>query len=95
MNKREFIKLLTQRLPDKWPEDRVAKLVDKIFKRITQAVQENRPVEIRGFGTFFAQQHETRHLRNPHTGELIEVPEKRIPRFKAGKKLSEKADKKK
>lgn len=94
MNKREFIRVLSKRLPakSKWPEERVAKLSDKIFREIVEAVRQNRSVEIRGFGTFFAQPHQTRHLRNPHSGELIEVPAKRIPRFKAGKQLSEKAN---
>jgi integration host factor subunit beta len=44
-------------------------------------------VEIRGFGNFTVRQREARKARNPRTGEMVEVPAKRVSYFKAGKEL--------
>jgi len=46
-------------------------------------------VAISGFGTFEARPRKARVGRNPHTGELLEIPATRAPAFKAGKPLKE------
>ena len=46
-------------------------------------------VELRGFGAFSVKQRGPRIGRNPRTGEAIQVAEKFIPFFKAGKELRE------
>lgn len=91
MNKSDFVKQLAAR-QTQWNESQVAAAADKVFKHIVEQVRQDNNVEIRGFGTFFAQPHRTRHLRNPRTKALIEIPAKRIPRFKAGKKLGKMAN---
>lgn len=40
------------------------------------------PVTLRGFGTFKMTTKKARTGRNPKTGELIEIPEKRVLTFK-------------
>ena len=42
-----------------------------------------------GFGTFSVSKREARQGRNPQTGKTIEIPEKKVVKFKAGSKLSE------
>jgi DNA-binding protein HU-beta len=46
-------------------------------------------VAISGFGTFEARLRKARSGRNPHTGEVLELPATRAPAFKAGKPLKE------
>jgi integration host factor subunit beta len=49
-------------------------------------------VEIRNFGNFSLRKREARKARNPKTGEVVDVPAKRVPFFKAGKELKEMVD---
>jgi len=41
------------------------------------------------FGTFQVRQRKAREGRNPRTGKKLEIPAKKVPKFKAGKKLRE------
>jgi len=65
----------------------VANVVDAMIKAMTTALAQGGKVEIRGFGNFKVRQREARKARNPKTGEMIEVPAKRVPHFKPGKEL--------
>jgi integration host factor subunit beta len=65
----------------------VAKVVDAMIEAITTALAQGGKVEIRGFGSFTVRQREARKARNPKTGEMVEVPAKRVPHFKPGKEL--------
>ena len=47
-------------------------------------------VTLVGFGTFQAVDRKARSGRNPQTGERMQIPDKRVPRFRAGKVLKEK-----
>ncbi len=50
-------------------------------------------VELRGFGAFTVKQRNARAGRNPRTGETVEVAQKSVPFFKAGKELRERINK--
>jgi integration host factor subunit beta len=67
----------------------VEALVDVIFDAITDTLLKGDRVEIRGFGSFKVKQREARVGRNPRTGEAVQIPAKRVPLFKVGKKLQE------
>ncbi|MGH7102576.1 MAG: HU family DNA-binding protein, partial [Acetobacteraceae bacterium] len=49
-------------------------------------------VELRGFGAFTVKRRNARTGRNPRTGETVDVEEKLVPFFKAGKELREKVN---
>jgi integration host factor subunit beta len=49
-------------------------------------------VEIRGFGSFKIKHYKGYQGRNPKTGEVIHVEDKRLPFFKVGKELKERVD---
>ncbi|MDR1162232.1 MAG: integration host factor subunit beta [Candidatus Accumulibacter sp.] len=49
-------------------------------------------IEIRGFGSFALNYRPSRLGRNPKSGEQVEVPEKWVPHFKAGKELRLRVD---
>ena len=62
-------------------------LVSILLDEIVHGVDSGWRVELRGFGSFFPRQRQPRMGRNPKTGELVPVSEKRVMRFKAGRDL--------
>ncbi len=66
--------------------------VDIVFERIADSLADGGRVELRGFGSFFVKQYDARKGRNPKTGELINVPAKRLVAFRTGKTLRERVD---
>jgi len=65
----------------------VSQVVDTMIEAITGALAQGDKVEIRGFGNFKVRQRGARKARNPKTGEMLEVPAKRVPFFRPGKEL--------
>jgi len=47
-------------------------------------------VSLVGFGTFQVRERKARRGRNPQTGEELQIPARKTPRFKPGKGLREK-----
>ena len=64
-------------------------IVNTIFDNITDALAKGDKVELRGFGSFRIRHRNSRKGRNPKTGSAVDVPEKRVPFFKVGKRLRE------
>jgi nucleoid DNA-binding protein len=63
--------------------------VDCVFKSIADALADNDGVQISGFGSFKVSERKARTGRNPQTGEAIQIPAGRVPRFVAGKTLKD------
>lgn len=93
MNKSELIEAIAQeaKLSLKDASSIVATILDTMTD--TLAVGEN--IEIRGFGSFIIKEYESYQGRNPKTGEVINVPPKRLPFFKVGKELKERVNERK
>lgn len=64
-------------------------IVNTIFDNITDALARGDKVELRGFGSFRIRHRQSRKGRNPKTGTAVDVPDKRVPFFKVGKRLRE------
>jgi integration host factor subunit beta len=64
-------------------------VVRTIHASMSQALQERKRIEIRGFGSFSVSHRPPRVARNPKSGEAVRVPEKFLPHFRAGKELRE------
>ena len=64
-------------------------IVNTIFDNITDALAKGDKVELRGFGSFRIRHRNSRKGRNPKTGRAVDVPQKRVPFFKVGKRLRE------
>ncbi|MAH84945.1 MAG: DNA-binding protein HU [Rhodospirillaceae bacterium TMED8] len=64
-----------------------AKAVDGVFDSITNALQSGNEVRLVGFGTFSVSNRAATTGRNPRTGETIQIPASKQPKFKAGKGL--------
>lgn len=66
-----------------------SKAVDGVFGAITNALQSGDEVRLVGFGTFSVAQRAATEGRNPRTGEKIQIPASKQPKFKAGKGLKD------
>jgi integration host factor subunit beta len=69
-------------------------VVNTIFDSMIEALMRDDRIEIRGFGSFVNRQYGAYQGRNPRTGEIINVGEKKLPFFKVGKELKEDVNKK-
>lgn len=91
MTKSELIARLAERFPQLVAKD--AEIAVKvILDAMTEALARGDRIEIRGFGSFSLNHRPPRVGRNPRSGERVEVPEKWVPHFKAGKELRERVD---
>ena len=86
MKKSELILRLNNKYPSLKPSD-IEKIVGIFFETISKSLSENKKIEIRGFGTFKIKTNQARKARNPKTGEVISVLEKKSIHFKTGKIL--------
>jgi nucleoid DNA-binding protein len=59
--------------------------VQTYFEQLTRAVDSQGEVRIPGVGTFVVATHKARKGRNIHTGVAIDVPERRVMRFRPAK----------
>ncbi len=66
-----------------------AKSVDAIFSTITSTLKSGNEVRLVGFGTFLVTNRAATTGRNPRTGESIQIPAKKVPKFRAGKALKQ------
>ncbi len=63
------------------------KAVDGVLDAISNALSGGGEVRLVGFGTFSVANRKASQGRNPRTGERIQIPASRLPKFKAGKAL--------
>ena len=63
--------------------------VDCVFSAITDALNKNDVVTLVGFGTFKVEKRKARKGRNPQTGQEIQIPAKKVPKFIPGKALKD------
>ena len=86
MIRSELIQKVADDNPHLYQRD-VEKIVNTIFEEVIEALSSGNRVELRGFGAFSVKQRDARIGRNPRTGEAVQVDEKHVPFFKAGKLL--------
>jgi integration host factor subunit beta len=67
--------------------------VKTILDAMSNSLMKKQRIEIRGFGSFSLNYRPPRIGRNPKSGEKVNVPEKYVPHFKAGKELRARVDK--
>jgi len=66
-----------------------AKAVEGVFDAISGALSSGGDVRIVGFGTFSVANRKATTGRNPRTGQAIQIPASKQPKFKAGKGLKD------
>lgn len=92
MIKSELIQKLADENPHLFQRD-IENIVNAILDEIGDALASGNRVELRGFGAFAVKNRPARTGRNPRTGEQVEVEEKYVPQFKAGKEIRERLNK--
>jgi nucleoid DNA-binding protein len=60
----------------------VAVVVDNFLGTVKKALESGHNIEIRGFGTFKIKVRKARKARNPRTGDVVPVPDRKVPVFK-------------
>ncbi|MQY70067.1 MAG: DNA-binding protein [Firmicutes bacterium] len=63
--------------------------IDAIISAITDSLAREERVTLVGFGSFQVMQRKARRGRNPQTGRELQIPAKKVPKFKAGRGLRE------
>lgn len=63
--------------------------VDVILTKISEALKEGRRVELRGFGSFSTRSRKPRSTKNPRTGVVMDIPERKTLHFTMSKSLKE------
>ena len=90
MNKAELIEKVSTRV--NIPSNAARVIVDTIFDSMRGSLEKGEGIEIRGFGSFTVREYGAYRGRNPKTGEIVDVPPKRLPFFKVGKELKERVN---
>lgn len=92
MNKAELVEAISKDtgLTKKDSEAALKSVIDTISTELSKG----REVSLIGFGTFGVGKRAARSGRNPKTGETIKIPASKSPKFKAGKALKDKVNKK-
>lgn len=88
MIRSELIQKIAEENPHLTQRD-VERIVSTVFEEVIEAMCDGNRVELRGFGAFSVKKRDARQGRNPRTGEAVQVEEKHVPFFKAGKLLRE------
>ena len=88
MKKSELITLIAEKseIDYKTAKANVELVLDSIY----DALAEGEEVSLAGFGSFEIRERKASRAMNPATGEVIDVPAKKVVAFKATKSLREK-----
>ena len=86
MTKREIVKSVSEKTG--FTQKDVLTVVDNVFETIANVVV-NEDVAITGFGTFATSERAARTMRNPLNGEQVQVPAKKVLKFKPAKSLKD------
>ena len=63
--------------------------VKAVIDAVTEALKDGEKVALVGFGTFEVKTRAALTGKNPRTGEVINIPEAKVPSFKAGSALKD------
>jgi DNA-binding protein HU-beta len=82
MNKGELISRVAKQA--KVTKERAKTIISETLNVIRTEVKKGVRVGLVGFGTFEKVQRKAKQGRNPHTGEPVKIPARKLPRFRPG-----------
>lgn len=85
MNKNDLIQMAANLSGQSQAEVKLA--LNAIIESISQSLKKEEPVVLVGFGTFAVKERAARTGHNPSTGKQMQIPAKKIIKFKPGKAL--------
>lgn len=87
MNKAELINAIAEKSGLSKTDSR--KALDAFMDSVTKSLKNGERVSLIGFGTFLVTERQARTGINPTTKQPIQIPAKRVVKFKAGAELSD------
>lgn len=87
VNKNEFVDAVASKTG--FTKADAGKAVDGVIDAITDAMCAGDEIKLAGFGGFAVAHRAATKGRNPRTGEEIDIPASRQPKFKPGKGLKD------
>ena len=87
MNKAELVMAVAEEA--NLSKAQAERAVKSVFGKIESCVAAGEKVTLVGFGTFEKVHRNGRTGRNPQTGEQIQIADKFVPKFSAGKKFAD------
>ena len=67
-------------------------VVEELLETVSKFLEQQKSIEIRGFGTFYTKERKPRPARNPKTGEVVPLLERTVPLFKFSSELKQRID---
>ena len=90
MNKSQFIDSISESTG--FSKLNVGKVLEAMLQTICESIAKGEEIIFLKFGTFKRVQRSAKTSRNPQTGQLMQVPAKNVPVFRAGKQLKDAAE---
>lgn len=87
MTKKELVATIAQY--EEIGNSEAIRVLDGLIQAISDGLARDGKVLLPGFGTFTVQRRPARKGHHPGTGEVIDIPEKNVVKFSAGKQLKE------
>ncbi|MDX9808576.1 MAG: HU family DNA-binding protein [Sphaerochaetaceae bacterium] len=89
LTKAEIIENIQQKY-DNLNKPDIHKIIDEFFEEVKSGLEQDRVIELRGFGTFEVRTRKGREkARNPKTGDLVAVDTHGVAIFRPGKELKD------
>lgn len=87
MSKKEFIEAFAAKSGEN--KKRTEELLNHFLALVEESLLEGKDVQFVGWGSFTTKVKEARNGRNPKDGSVINIPAKKVVKFKVGKKLAD------
>lgn len=87
MNKAQLVDAIAQKSELSKADSK--KALDAFLEATSETLKSGDKVTLVGFGSFSVSQRDARKGRNPQTGKEIQIPAKKVVKFKAGSELSD------
>ncbi|MBD3231946.1 DNA-binding protein [Candidatus Dependentiae bacterium] len=87
MNKAAVIELMAK--DSKLSKTACKDALESFIKVIGNSLKKNKTIVLTGFGTFSVMKRKSRTGINPATGKKMNIPAKKVPKFKPGKQLKD------
>ena len=87
MNRKEIVKVIAEK--SGVGQEKCDSVLNSFIEVLTNSLISGEEVTIRGFGRFNTRDRKARVCRDPRNGEIVEVPEMKVPTFKFSNKMRE------
>lgn len=88
VNKSDLVDIIYDEIEDSTRAE-AKRAMETIIDEIVDTVSDAKEVSVAGLGIFKSRIREARTARNPQTGEEIQVPRMRVPKFRPAKAFKE------